>query len=276
MEVIQVWPGEAPGEDGSIGKETFRPPWSEESKGVKWLTNVTQPTLTVYRPEKERDTGAAILIFPGGGYWNLAWDLEGEEVADWLNSIGMTGLLLKYRVPRRKGQPEKLPAPLPLLDAQRALRLARSQAPEWGVDPQKIGTIGFSAGGHLAAAMATRFDTPAYLPMDPIDRVSCRPDFAVLLYSGYLIQEETGLLASDLHISADTPPIFLAHASDDSVSRVDHSIVMYQALQRADVPAELHIYPTGGHGFGVRKSDHPVSSWLESCIDWFRKLGVLE
>src|SRR5579871_1338945 len=183
--MIQVWPDKAPGDYGDIGEEIFRLPWTEEAKIAKWLTTVTSPTLTVYRPAKEKDTGAAMLICPGGGYWNLAWDLEGEEVAEWLNSIGVTGVLLKYRVPRRPGQPEKQPAPLPLLDAQRAVSLVRSKAGEWGMDPNRIGMVGFSAGGHLVLATATNFDKRAYDLIDDVDKVSCRPDFAVAAYSGY-------------------------------------------------------------------------------------------
>jgi acetyl esterase/lipase len=275
MEVIEVWPGKVPDDYGEIGEEMFRPPWSEEAKVARWLTNVTKPTITVYRPPKESDTGAAMLICPGGGYWNLAWDLEGEEVAAWLNSIGMTGILLKYRVPRRPGQPEALPPPGPLQDAQRALRLARSKAQAWGLDPQRIGMVGFSAGGHLTIATATRFDQRTYAPIDAIDEVSCRPNFAVVLYPGYLVEKGTDVLASSLQIPARTPPVFLAHAGDDSISEVIHSVGMYLALQRADVPAELHVYAAGGHGFGVRRSALPVSTWTERCVDWLRAQGAL-
>jgi acetyl esterase/lipase len=277
-QILDVWPGKAPGDFGTIGEEKFRPPWSEDSKGIRWLTNVTKPTLTVYRPSKEIDTGAAMLICPGGGYWNLAWDLEGEEVAAWLNSIGVTGIILKYRVPRRPGQPEKLPAPLPLLDAQRAVSLVRSKAEAWGLDPKRIGMIGFSAGGHLALATATNFDKRAYELIDDVDRVSCRPDFAILAYPGYLVEKGTETLASAIRIPLGTPPIFLVHAGDDTVSEVDNSVVMYQALKRAGVPAELHVYAAGGHGFGVgvRKKDQPCSTWPARCIDWLRSLGVLK
>jgi acetyl esterase/lipase len=276
MSVIDVWPGEVPGDYGDIGEEMFRAPWSEEAAKAKWLTNVTRPTLTVYRPVKETDTGVAMLICPGGGYWNLAWDLEGEEVAAWLNAIGVTGLLLKYRVPRRPGQPEKLPAPGPLQDAQRALSLARSQAREWGIDPQRIGMVGFSAGAHLSLATATHFDQRTYAPIDAIDQESCRPDFAILAYPGYLVDEDTGILMPSMRIPAGTPPVFLVHASDDRVSLVDHSVVMYLALRRAGVSAELHVYATGGHGFGVRKSDKPCSTWPERCVAWLRDQGVLK
>ena len=188
-----------------------------------------------------------MVICPGGGYWNLAWDLEGEEVAAWLNTLGMTGVVLKYRVPRRPGQPEPLPAPGPLLDAQRAVSLVRSQAEEWGIDPNRIGIVGFSAGGHLAVMTATHFDKRAYEPIDDIDKVSCRPDFAVAVYPGYLFRRTritgcSGALHSD---SCGTPPIFLVHASDDPESGPEHSVAMYLALKRAGVPAELHVYAAG-------------------------------
>jgi acetyl esterase/lipase len=276
MLVLDVWPGEVPDDYGPIGEETFRPPWSEESKGAKWLTNVTKPTLTVYRPAKEKDTGAAMLICPGGGYWNLAWDLEGEEVAAWLNSLGMTGIVLKYRVPRRPGQVVELPPPGPLQDAQRALSLVRSKATEWGIDPQRIGMIGFSAGAHLVGATATHFDQRTYEPLDDIDRASCRPDFAILAYPGYLVVKDTEDLAPYIRIPAETPPFFLAHAGDDTMAKAEHSVVMYLALKRAGVSAELHVYAAGGHGFGVRRSGHPVSTWPERCADWLRAQGMLK
>src|SRR5579862_10476 len=276
MSIIDVWPGEVPGDYGEIGEEMFRAPWSEEAAKAKWLTNVTRPTLTVYRPAKEKNTGAAMLICPGGGYWNLAWDLEGTEVAQWLNSVGMTGIVLKYRVPRRPGQPERLPAPGPLLDAQRALSLVRSKAREWDIDPNRIGMVGFSAGGHLVLATATQFDKRAYEPIDAIDKVSCRPDFAVAVYPGYLVEKNTGALASYIRIPAGTPPVMLVHASDDTVASEENSAVMYLALKRAGVPTELHLYATGEHGFGVRKSSNTCSTWPQRCVDWLRNQGVLK
>jgi len=280
MLAIDIWPGTAPDDYGEIGEEHFRAPWSEEAKKAQWLTNVTKPTITVYPAAKERNTEAAMLICPGGGYWNLAWDLEGEEVAAWLNSIGMTGIVLKYRVPRRPGQPERLPAPGPLQDAQRAVSLVRSRADEWGIDPTRIGMVGFSAGAHLTLATATRFDQRTYAPVDAIDTVSCRPDFAVSLYPGYLagqdVEETPDTLASYLRIPPQTPPVFLVHPGDDSVATVANSVVMYQALQRAGISAELHIYATGGHGLGVRRGGHPSSTWPERCADWLRDQGVLQ
>jgi acetyl esterase/lipase len=279
MFVIDVWPGTVPDDHGMIGEEHFREPWSEEAKKAQWLTNVTKPSITIFRPAKEKDTGAAVLICPGGGYWNLAWDLEGEEVAAWLNSLGVTGIVLKYRVPRRPGQPEKLPAPGPLQDAQRAMSLVRSKAGEWDIDPVRIGMIGFSAGAHLTLATATRFGQRTYAPIDDVDKVRCRPDFAISLYPGYLVGQDVGeatdVLASYLSVPAGTPPVFLVHASDDDVATVANSAVMYLALKNAGVSAELHIYATGGHGLGVRRGDHPSSTWPERCADWLRDQGVL-
>lgn len=273
---LDVWPGNAPGDYGEIGEEHFREPWSEEAKSARWLTNVTKPTLTVYPAPKDHNTGAAMIICPGGGYWNLAWDLEGEEVAAWLNSVGITGILLKYRVPRRPGQPEKLPAPGPILDAQRAVSLARSNAVAWGINPHRIGMVGFSAGGHLVAMTSTGFESRTYEPVDGADSASCRPEFAVMCYSGYLIDDDTGILAPYIQIPAGMPPCFLAHAADDPVSNVAHSVVMHLALIRAGIPAELHVYATGGHGFGVRPGPRPVSTWTSRCVDWLTDLGVMD
>src|SRR5437870_2907639 len=191
-QVVKLWPGKAPEETGTIGAEkvVMSPKLSrkqvEVTEQTRMRTNVTAPTLTIYRPVKNKNTGTAMLICPGGGYWNLFWQLEGEEVAHWLNSIGVTGIILKYRVPRRPDEPKGEPARRPLQDAQRAVSLVRSKAREWGIDPQRIGTVGFSAGGHLALATATNFEKRSYNPIDDIDKVSCRPDFAILAYSGYL------------------------------------------------------------------------------------------
>ena len=273
--VLPVWPGKVPGDYGTIGEERIRRPEEAPTKDAKWITNVTKPTLTVFRPPAGKNTGAAMLICPGGGYWNLAWDLEGEEVAAWLNRVGVTGIVLKYRVPRRPGQPEELPAPGPLLDAQRAVSLVRSRAAEWGIDPNRIGIAGFSAGGHLALATATSFDKRGYEPVDEIDRTSCRPDFAVAVYSGYFVAAETGALAPYIRIPRKTPPVFLVHAGDDPVSHVENSIIMYQALKRVGIPTELHVYAAGGHGFGVRKSDKPCSTWTERCVAWLQSQGAL-
>lgn len=280
--VLPVWPGTVPGDYGTIGPERVRAPSEAPTKDAKWITGVTKPTITLFRPARDKNTGAAIIICPGGGYWNLAWDLEGEEVAAWLNSVGMTGLVLKYRVPRRPDQPERLPAPGPLLDAQRAVSLVRSRAAEWGIDPNRIGIAGFSAGGHLAVATATHFDQRAYEPIDEIDKTSCRPNFAVAVYPGYLIEQQRAgvetnknMLAPYIRIPKETPPIFLVHANDDPVAGAENSVVLYLALKRANVATELHVYAQGGHGFGVRKSSLPCSTWTDRCIAWLQNQGML-
>jgi acetyl esterase/lipase len=280
--VIPLWPGAVPGDFGTIGPERVRAPDEAPTKTAKWITNVTKPTITVFQPPRDKNAGVAMVVCPGGGYWNLAWDLEGEEVAAWLNSIGITGVVLKYRVPRRPGQPEPLPAPGPLLDAQRAISLVRSRAGEWGINPDRIGIVGFSAGGHLAVATATHFDKRAYDPVDEIDKTSCRPDFAVTVYPGYLLRQDPAgvepnrsVLAPYIRIPADTPPHFLVHASDDDVAGAENCAVFYQALKQAGVPVELHIYAQGGHGFGVRESPLPCSKWHSRCAEWLKSLRIL-
>ena len=280
--VVEVWPGTPPEETGKIGAEMVRMSPKLDRKQVevnestRLVTNVTKPTLTIYRPAKDKDTGTAVLICPGGGYWNLYWELEGEEVARWLNSLGATGIILKYRVPRRPDDTRGEPARRPLQDAQRAVSLVRSKAAEWGIAPERIGMAGFSAGGHLAIATATGFEKRTYKPIDDIDKISCRPDFAIMAYSGYLKAKDKDELAPGLRIPADTPPIFLVHGSADIISDPAHSVVMYLALKRAGIPAELHVYATAAHDFGVRPSDHPCSTWTQSCATWLRHQGFLK
>ena len=280
--VLPVWPGAVPGDYGKIGPERVRAPSEAPTKEAKWITGVTNPTVTIFRPARDKNTGAAIVICPGGGYWNLAWDLEGEEVAAWLNTVGVTGFVLKYRAPRRPGQPEPLPAPGPLLDAQRAVSLVRSRAAEWRIEPNRIGILGFSAGGHLAVATATHFDQRAYAPIDEIDKISCRPDFAVAIYPGYFIEQRPAgveinkdVLAPYIRIPTGTPPVFLVHANDDTMAGAENSVVMYLALKRANVPTELHVYAQGGHGFGVRKNNLPCSTWTDRCVAWLQDQGAL-
>jgi len=279
--VVDVWPGRPPDDHGSIGAERVRMSPKLDRKQVevtestRLITDVSKPTLTIYRPEKDKDTGTSMLICPGGGYWDLYWELEGEEVAAWLNSIGVTGIILKYRVPRRPDEPKDEPARRPLQDAQRAVSLVRSKAGEWGLDPHRIGMVGFSAGGHLVLATATRFARRSYEPSDDIDAISCRPDFVVAVYSGYLKAKDKSELAPGWHIPTDTPPVFLAHGGEDIISPPEHSVLMYLALRRAAVPAELHIYAGAAHDFGVRASDKPCSKWIEACADWLGHHGFL-
>ena len=278
--VVKIWPGKPAGDEaGTIGAEKFfelkiqGKPYQVAGKPTKWLTNVTQPTLTIYRPSKDKDNGAAVLIAPGGGYHNLGWDVEGEEIAAWLNSIGVTGIILKYRCPRRPGDAKGVPAIGPLKDAQRAVSLVRSRAKDWGIDPKRIGMAGFSAGGHLVGATCTNFHKRAYDPIDDVDHVSCRPDFGIMCYSGYFKVKDG--LSPTVGTPAGTPPLFFVHASDDSVSDVEHSVTFYLALKRAKIDAELHVYAAGGHGFGVREGS-PCAGWTRTCTDWLRNRGFLK
>ncbi len=280
--VINVWPDQAPEETSPSKPERVRlsPKLDhtrvEVTEQTRLITDVTQPTLTICHPPKEKDTGAAIIICPGGGYWDLYWQLEGEEVAEWLNSIGVTGVILKYRVPRHTDEPKDLPARRPLQDAQRAVSLVRGRAAAWGIDPRRIGMVGFSAGGHLAIATATSFDQRAYKARDDIDQISCRPDFAILVYPGYLKMKDKDELAPGLRIPAGTPPVFLAHGGADLISPPEHSVLMYLALKRAGIPAELHVYAATAHDFGVRHSEKPCSQWTAACAKWMRDQGFLK
>ena len=272
---VNLWPGPTPRDIGIPGQEKSRIHQSPIVGPTKLVTNVTQPTVTVYRAPDESNTGTAVLICPGGGYWNLYWENEGEEVAAWLNSIGVTGIILKYRVPRRSGEPPAEPPLGPQLDAQRAVSLVRSRAAEWHINPARIGVVGFSAGGHLALATATGFTQRTYERIDSVDDVSCRPDFAILCYSGYLKPKEKDEISPGLRIPPNTPPVLLAHASDDKTSPPDHSAIMYLALQRAGVPAELHIFASGNHGFGVRQNGKLPASWTQLCMNWLRSFDLL-
>ncbi len=280
--VVELWPaGKVPDERGNAGLEKviMSPKLDrkqvEVTEPTRMVTAVSKPTLSLYRPAKAMETGAAVLICPGGGYWNLYWQLEGEEVAAWLNSLGVTGIILKYRVPRHSDEPRSEPARRPLQDAQRAVSLVRSKAKEWGINSQRIGMAGFSAGGHLAIASATHFEQRTYEPTDDVDKISCRPDFAILAYSGYLKPKDKDELSPGLRIPTNTPPVFLVHGSEDIISPPEHSLFMYLALKRAGIPAELHIYAGSAHDFGVRTNDHLCSAWTESCANWLRFQGLL-
>lgn len=267
---ILLWPNGAPDEKGSISDEKLLPP--RGSKPVDRISNVTAPTLTISRPSAELDTGAAVIVCPGGGYNILAHDLEGTEVVEWLNSLGVTGILLKYRVPRRADRAKHA---APLQDAQRAFGLVRRQAKRWGLDPGRIGILGFSAGGHLSAMASTQFETRSYPRVDANDDFSCRPDFTVLIYPAYLSSTENPLeLSTELSVDENTPPSFLVQTQDDGV-KVESSLAYYIALKRAGVPVEMHLYPSGGHGYGLRKSENPVSKWPDRCAEWLTSQGIL-
>jgi acetyl esterase/lipase len=271
-EVLDVWPGKPPGETADVGVEgdTSKPDSGKVAgQPVIRLGNVSKPTITIHRPAKEIDTGVSVVICPGGGYNILAWDLEGEEVATWLNSLGVTGIVLKYRVPRRPDQPKDKPPIGPLQDAQRAVSLVRSKAKEWKLDPDRIGLLGFSAGGHLTASACTNFDKRFYESLDDVDKVSCRPDFAVLIYPAYLVTKEKDALLPEIRVTDKTPPMFLAHAGNDGVP-AENSVELYRALKKAGVKAELHVFTSGGHGFGLRPTAEPSTSWPKRCEEWLR------
>jgi acetyl esterase/lipase len=270
--VLDLWNGPAPGDKGDLGEEadttkpTDRP---VAGRPVIRLGHVSKPTIAIYRPPSAKDTGAAVIVCPGGAYQILAMDLEGTEVCDWLNSIGVTGVLLKYRVPKRAGLDKHTAA---LQDAQRALGLVRSHAKEWNLVPNRIGVLGFSAGGHLAAALSNNYGQRTYPIVDDADAVSCRPDFAIVIYPGYLVvKDENDKIAPELNITSNTPPTFLAMAADDPV-RVENALFYAAALHKAKVPVELHVYPTGGHGYGLRPTKDLVTTWPQRASDWLKPL----
>ena len=262
---IDVWPGAAPDPT-----RPEKPEKRDQSKIIR-ISDVFKPTLTIYHAPKDKDTGTSIIICPGGGYSILAWDLEGTEVADWLNSIGVTGIILKYRVPEHLKEIEHFP---PLEDAQRSISLVRSKAKELELNPDRIGMLGFSAGGNLTALACTNYDHRSYEAIDPVDQISCRPNFGVLCYPAWLVDDKTFELKPEFPVTAQTPPMFFVHASDDRITPAS-SAALYLALKRAGVAAELHIYAKGGHGFGLRPSANPCSHWPERCEAWLRAEGLL-
>jgi acetyl esterase/lipase len=280
---LPIWPGAIPDALRISGPEAVTTtgrghlvagrPWT-------YIENVSRPTITVYSP-KGKNTGAAVVVFPGGGYQILAIDLEGTEACDWLTSKGITCVLLKYRVPGARRFPKSGPypqSPVALEDAQRALGLVRFHAAEWHIDPHRIGVLGFSAGGHMVAAMSTHFDQRLYRPVDAADRESCRPDFGIALYPGHLsLADNSVALNSDIrsHITSRTPPTFLLQNEDDHVDRVEDALSYYVALKKAEVPVEMHLYAEGGHAFGLRRTNFPATAWPELVETWLRSIGMI-
>jgi acetyl esterase/lipase len=269
--VVKLWPGKAPGETKDIGEEKYL----ETKKGqleVKRLTNVSEPTITIYSPPKEKNTGVAVVVAPGGGYSILAIEHEGTQVCEWLNSIGVTAVLLKYRVPKREMQsPDNLAM---IQDAQRAVSLVRSMQTELGINPTKVGMLGFSAGGHLTACACLN-PKRAYENIDKVDEVfNCEPNFGILVYPGGLVEKD-GTLKPEFKPKKDTAPMFFAHSSDDPVSS-ENSVALYLALKKNNVPAELHLYASGGHGYGMRKTDHPCATWPDRAADWMKARGLFD
>jgi len=269
---LRIWPGKPPGE------ENYQPPkpapkaTAPKADDTIRLDLVTDPTITVYRAPADKSNGAGVVICPGGGYNILAWNKEGTEVAEWFNSIGVTAAVLKYRVPRR--DPEN-PHAAPLQDAQRALRLMRHHAKDWGVDPKRVGILGFSAGGNLAVMAGTHWNQNAYPKLDAADELSCRPDFLIPIYPAYLGDEnKPGPLSPLVCVTKETPPTFIAVTQDDKL-RGMNAASFYIELQKAKVPAELHIYTKGGHGYGLRPTENPVSQWPQRCEDWLKAIKII-
>ena len=280
---IPIWPGAVP--DAQPGPEEETTAVTDElvaGKPLVGVGHVTRPTMTVYSPSG-RNTGVAVMVFPGGGYQDLAIDLEGTEVCDWLTAKGITCVLLKYRVPDSGPHWDKQcrchvkpKAPTALEDAQRALGLVRLHAAEWHIDPHKIGALGFSAGGHLVADISTHFARRLYPAVDAADKESCRPDFAVALYPGHLwIDEDKFELNPDIQVTGQTPPTFLVQAEDDPVDPIEESLVYYVALKKAKVPVEMHLYAHGGHAFGLRRTEMPITRWPELVEKWLGTIGMI-
>ena len=271
---LPVWPGVAPGAPANPPAETDTTTAKDNliaGKPLIRLGNVSTPTLTLYKATGN-NTGAAVVVFPGGGYNILAIDLEGTEVCDWLTAAGINCVLLKYRVPGTGPYPK---SPAALQDAQRALGLVRQHAAEWGIDPKRIGVLGFSAGAHLAAALSTHYDKRLYDPIDAADQLTCRPDFAVIVYPGYLALADKNFAPNaDINPTAQTPPTFIVQAEDDPV-HVENAVVYFLALKNAHVPAELHIYAQGGHGYGLRRTALPVTTWPQAVEVWLHTIGIL-
>lgn len=298
---VPIWPGVPP------DAESLRKPETMEVGDTKIggktaiaVMNVTRPTMTIYSPQG-KNTGAAIVVFPGGGYEMLAIDLEGTEVCDWLVPRGITCVLLKYRVPGGANYPKSGPypeSPMALEDAQRTLSLVRSHAAEWHIDPHKIGVLGFSAGGHLAVAVSVYSDRRIYSPVDEADRVSCRPDFAIPIYPGHLnlqaaewdankgakkhvLHATPGAdkdltLNPDIHVARNVPPTFLLQNEDDHVDSVYDALSYFIALQRAGIPAELHVYAQGGHAFGLRRTKLAATEWPHLVERWLVSIGMVQ
>jgi acetyl esterase/lipase len=269
---LPLWPGGAPepyngGLETDITKPTDR---FVAGKPLAHLTNVSNPTLAIYKPADARNTGAAVLVFPGGGYRILAYDLEGTEACTWLNSIGVTCVLVKYRVPFTERYPEN---PADLEDAQQAMRITRSHAAVWRIDPERIGVLGFSAGGHLAVVLSNH---PDYKRVGAsVNEIDARPNFAVVIYPGYLTDAPAlNKLAHGIDPTSNTPPTFLLQAEDDPVHE-ENALLYFQALKEAKVPAELHLFAQGGHGYGLRPTDLPVTHWPRLVETWFHTIHVL-
>jgi acetyl esterase/lipase len=272
--VLNLWPAEPPDETAKLSPEGDRTKPTDRliaGRRVARIGDVSVPQLAVYKPPQAIDTGAVVVICPGGGHHILAYDLEGTEVAEWLNSIGVTGIVLKYRVPFRDPERRYRAA---LQDAQRAVRLVRGNANEWKLDPRRIGICGFSAGGETAALASLMANEQHYPAVDEFDKLSSRPDFTILVYPAGMADADNRQLRDYIPVNAEAPPMFFVHAFDDPVS-VQHSLLLAGKLSQVGGSAELHVFATGGHGYGLRPTDDAVTQWPIRAAQWLREQGTL-
>ena len=280
---IPLWPGEIPNFQKTDEVEV------SDSSDIVRISKVQSPDIAVYLPSRKNATGQAVVICPGGGYRILAYDWEGTDIAKWLNAHGIAAVILKYRLPTSASN--IIPHKSPLMDAQRAMRLVRHHASDWNIHPDKIGIMGFSAGGHLAATLGTHFDEVHTTTGDAIDSLDCRPDFMILMYPVITFSKPfmhrgskealigknpdpslVDYYSNELQVKDNTPPAFMVHAGDDEAVPVENSLVFYQALKDKNIPAELHVYPAGGHGFSLALDKGYLQTWPDRCLDWLKSL----
>jgi acetyl esterase/lipase len=282
LQQIPIWPNGAPDMEGvsqpAERVEITNAPDVVAGQPYTVIRDVTSPTMTVF-PPNGKNTGSSMVVFPGGGFQLLAMDLEGTEICDWMTAKGITCILLKYRVPKSDDYWDKdcdchitAKVPRALQDAQRTIRLVRARAKELNLDPNKIGVIGFSAGGYLVARTSNILE-PAYKPVDAADKLSSRPDFAVALYPGHLCR--SGKLDPGMHVTKETPPTFLLQAWNDPVDDICNSTVYARALDDAGAPAEVHLFAKGGHAFGLRRTEHPITMWPSLVENWLKEIGMM-
>ena len=270
---LNLWPDLPPGGvPEGIGEEKWEP--GDETPPIVRVGSVSIPTLAFY--PAPNPNGACVVIFPGGGFTILAYNHEGSEIAEWLNGLGVSAVVVKYRVPRRVGAPKYW---APLQDAQRAIRLTRARAEEWKIDPQRIGVLGFSAGGRLTVAAALDYNVKTYDPVDEFDKLSARPDFAIPIYPAYLLDDEKDVssdakLSDELHLDANMPPFFFSVANDDA-NRAAAAARFYVKAKELGVPCELHIPVSGGHGYGIRSDRGVAAQWNKNCENWLRALKII-
>ena len=269
--IIKLFPEGAPGEVLPLEENASREGNRVARESVLRVSNVSEPAITIYEASEQVASGSAMIVCPGGGYNILAYDLEGDEVCLWLNDLGITAILLKYRVPRREGK-QKHEAPLQ--DLQRAISYVRANAGQLNIDPRRIGVMGFSAGAHLAVMASNSYNNRTYPAKDEIDKASCRPNFCLLVYPAYL-DHENFQLAPEINVTSRTPPTMIIQTQDDK-SYINSSLVYYRALMEAGGRVWMHLYNKGGHGYGLRDTGAVVNSWPDRAEDWFHEIGVIK